>query len=262
MIDPTHLPDGGNRSLLRGLTVLDCIGRHGVQGVRVSDLVRECALERPTIYRLLATLMACGRVAQVGRFRYIASAAHGPGAKDPVDAVAQQLSTVLKRVSELSEDAAFAVVREGTQSHCIARHIGTFPVQAVTVEVGRRQPLGVGAAGMALLASLSDAESTRIIRANASALTAYGGMTPARLQALLKTTRERGWSVVGNHVIEDIIGVGIVVPLPYGGMPAAISVAAPIQRMQPSRQTALVKMMRKAVASSLPRGRANQTPAA
>lgn len=245
--------EGGNRSLLRGLAVLDCVSRHGDKGVRVADLVRECGLERPTIYRLLTTLIACGYVAQLGRFHYVPSRRFGTALSNPADDLARQLASVLKRVSELSEDATFAIVREGTQSHCIARHIGTFPVQAVTVEVGRRQPLGVGAAGMALLASLDPAEATKIIKANASALTAYGGMTPARLQALLEATRERGWSVVGNHVIQDIIGVGVAIPQEHFGVPVAISVAAPLQRMSSQRQRYLVKTMKLALEKSMPR---------
>lgn len=247
MTDQTQRNEGGNRSLMRGLAVLDCVGRHGDQGVRIADIVRDCGLERPTVYRLLTTLMACGYVMQVGRFRYALSATHGVSMNNPVDEVSRLLTPVIKRVSELTEDATFAVIREGTQSHCIARHIGTYPIQALTVEVGRRQPLGVGAAGLALLASLSDTESTKIIKANASALSAYGTMTPGRLHTLLKAARERGWSVVGNHVVSEILAVGIAVPALYRGMTAGISVAAPTLRMSPQRQLYLVKTLRHAV---------------
>lgn len=250
VIEPQR--EGGNRSLLRGLAVLDCIGGHGDAGARVADLVRECGLERATVYRLLTTLLACGRVARLGRFRYVLSSAHAVAAEVPGDTVARLLGPVLKQVSDPTEDAAFAVVREGTQSHCIARHIGRFPIQVLTVEVGRRQPLGVGAAGLALLAALPAAEAARIIQANTSALTAYGGMTPGRLQVLLKAARERGWSVVGNHVVDDTLGVGMAVPGARGGPAAAISVAAPTQRMSAQRQRFIVQAMQQAVAGLRP----------
>ena len=244
----TQSSEGGNRSLTRGLAVLDCVGRHGDQGVRIADIARDCGLERPTIYRLLSTLMACGYVMQLGRFHYALSSTPGVSMNNPVDEVSSQLSPVIKRVSELTEDATFAVIREGTQSHCIARHIGTYPIQALTVEVGRRQPLGVGAAGLALLASLDTAEASKIIKANTSALSAYGGMTPSRLQILLKAARERGWSVVGNHVVSEILAVGISVPALHRGITVGISVAAPTLRMSPQRQLFLVKTLRQAVA--------------
>ncbi len=240
-------PDGGNRSLQRGLAVLDCIGRHAEHGARVADIVRACALERATVYRLLSTLISCEYVVQSGRFRYVMNGQHGARVASPVDDLVRRLAPVLRRVSEQTEDAAFAVVREGTQSHCIARHIGTFPVQVLTVEVGRRQPLGVGAAGLALLASLGESEADSIVTANGSALRAYGGMTPERLRLLLQATKQRGWAVVGNHVVDDALGVGIAVPALPGGLAAAISVAAPTQRMSQQRQRFVVRTMREAL---------------
>ena len=58
------------RSLRRGLMVLDAVLQGGWNGVRVVDLCRQCALQRPTVYRLLATLMDCRYVVRQGRFRY------------------------------------------------------------------------------------------------------------------------------------------------------------------------------------------------
>lgn len=247
MTKSTSVSDGGNRSLLRGLAVLDCIKRHSDKGVRVSTLVKECELERATIYRLLSTLISCGYVKEVRRFHYVAANQIATSEENYLNEIANQLAPVLRFISEQTEDAAFATLREGTQGHCVARHIGTFPVQALTVDVGRRQPLGVGAAGLALLSSLGEAEASKIIHANSSALAAYGGMTPSRLELLLTATRERGWSVVGNHVVPDILAVGIFVPGLHGGVTAGISIAAPTLRMTPQRQRSVINIMRQAV---------------
>ena len=105
--------------------------------------------------------------------------------------------------------AVFAVVREGAQSHCIVRQVGTHPVQMLVIQVGTRQPLGVGAAGLALLAALPDAEVQAIIAENAPQLGAYGGMTPERMRLLVRTTRERGWSVIGNHATRGVLAAGM-----------------------------------------------------
>ena len=137
--------DAGSRTLRRGLAVLDAVLGAGPEGTRVVDLCRATGLERATVYRLLATLLEAGHVAQRGRFRYV------PGQKlaalvAPVGRpnMAVHLQPVLERVSAASGDAAFAVVREGPLSHCIARHVGTHPVQMLVIQVGTRQPLGVG----------------------------------------------------------------------------------------------------------------------
>ncbi|CAN7696672.1 helix-turn-helix domain-containing protein [Pseudorhodoferax sp. LjRoot39] len=240
--------DAGNRSLLRGLAVLDCIGRHAGRGIRVSDIMSACQLERATVYRLLATLQDCGYITTAERFHYVPTNRVAPHDGSQTDALARRLAPVLERVSEQTGDAAFAVVREGTQSHCVARHIGTFPVQVLGVQVGRRQPLGVGAAGLALLATLPPAEAESIAESNAAALDAYGGMTKARLLKLLAATRERGWSVVANHVAQNTLGVGIAVSSVKGQFDAAISVAAPLERMSPARQLQIARLMKEAFA--------------
>lgn len=244
----------GSRSLQRGLAVLECICRHDESGIRISQLVRECGLERTTVYRLLSTLIAIGYVGQRGRFHYVAGAGVGRLMNRPTNDIAANLVPVLRSVSQITEDASFAIVREGTQSHCIARHIGTFPVQVLSVQVGRRQPLGVGAAGLALLSALPPHEAGQIIASNAAALRAYGQMTPNRLQGLINATRERGWSVVGNHVVDNVLGVGVVVRSRKGSPIAAISVAAPEARMSMQRQAFIVKVIRENLASQLRNG--------
>lgn len=52
----------GTRALRRGLTLLDAILAAGKDGLRVIDMCRAAGLERPTVYRLLATLIDCGYV--------------------------------------------------------------------------------------------------------------------------------------------------------------------------------------------------------
>lgn len=245
----------GIRALQRGLAVLEAVCQHAPRGVRVVDLVRACGLQRATVHRLLATLEAGGHVQRADRFRY----APGPrwqtlAAGRPVDDLAARLRPLLARVSAATGDAAFAVVREGTQAHCIARHIGTWPVQVLVVQEGRRQPLGVGAAGLALLAALPEAEAAAIVAANAPALAAFGGMTPERLHTLLRATRERGWSVAANHVVADTVGVGCALPSAAGGPVASLSVAAPLARMPARRQVRIAALLREAVAGQWPGG--------
>lgn len=256
--DSADGPDAGNRGLQRGLAVLDTVMQHRLDGVRIADLCRACGLQRATVYRLLATLIDSGYVARRGRWFY------GPGPRvaagwlqQPVaDDMAARLQPVLARVAAACGEPVFAVVREAGQSHCIARQIGTHPMQMLVVEVGRRQPLGVGAAGLALLAALPEAESAAVVAANARALPRYGGMTPERMDILVAATRQRGWSVVGNHVIAGTLGVGLAVCSADGRPVAAISVAAPEDRMPRQRQQLIVRQMRAALETEFRPGQA------
>ncbi len=258
--DPRHqapdqeADDPGSRTLRRGLQVLDAVLAGGPEGVRVVDLCRGVALERATVYRLLSTLLEAGHVARQGRFRYVPGprmAALAPAGALPNRAV--HLQPLLARISAACGDAAFAIVREGPLSHCIARQVGTHPVQILVIEVGTRQPLGVGAAGLALLAALPDAEVETIIAANAPRLAAYGGMTPERMRLLVRATRERGWSVIGNHATRGVLAVGMAVRDAHGRPVAALSVATTLARMPRERQQLVARTIRDAL-KELPPG--------
>ncbi|SDO19737.1 IclR family transcriptional regulator [Polaromonas sp. JS666] len=248
--------DGGSRTLRRGLQLLDAVLQSGREGLRVVDLCRSAGLERATVYRLLATLLESGYVAPRGRFRYVA----GPRLAQlqtlppsPSD-FAARLQPVLARVSKACGDAAFAIVREGAASHCIARQVGTHPVQMLVIQVGTRQPLGVGAAGLALLAALPEEDAAAVIAANAPALGRYGGMTPERMEILVRATRERGWAVIGNHATEGVLAVGMAVAGRDGLPAAAISVASTMERMPRARQQLIVRWMKEALSGLLPEG--------
>ena len=242
----------GSRTLRRGLQVLEAVTA-SPDGLRVVDLCRASGLERAPVYRLLATLMEGGHVARRGRFLYVAGprwATQQPLARQPNMAV--HLQPVLERVSRACGDAAFAILREGPSSHCIARHVGTHPVQVLVIQVGTRQPLGVGAAGLALLAALPDEEVARVIAANAPQLPRYGGMTPERLQILVRATRERGWSVVGNHATRNVLAVGMAVRNARGEPVAGISVASTLERMPRPRQELIARHCRDALKALSP----------
>ena len=237
------------QTLSRGLEVMDTILAGPQAGLRVVALCRKTGLERATVYRLLHSLQAARYVSVVSRFHY------GPGerwkALVPLtkqrEDLAERLTPVLASVSAGCGDAAFAVVRDGGLSHCIARHVGNYPVQVLVIQVGTRQPLGVGAAGLALLSALEDREVEAAIEVNAPTLALYGGMTQDRLRALVAATRERGWSVVGNHATRGVLAVGLAVYDSAGDVVAGISVATTEARMPKERQRKILQLIRKAL---------------
>ena len=252
---PDASPDGCCRTLRRGLQVLDAVAACGPEGARVVDLCRAVGLERATVHRLLATLREAGYVVAQGRFRYVPGPRLGLAAQvGHMPNLAVRLQPVLERVSVACGDAAFAIVREGPSSRCIARHVGTHPVQILVIQPGTRQPLGVGAAGLALLAALPDEEVRAAIAANAPVLAQYGGMTPERMALLVKATRERGWSVIGNHATRGVLAVGMAVLGRKGTAVAGVSVASTVDRMPRERQQLIARWIREALAAVLPGG--------
>lgn len=227
-----------SKTLYRGLSLMNALLQAPPEGLRVVDLCRQTGLSRSAVHRLLGTLVAGGYAAPVSRFHYVAGEKWEPllpterRRKD----LSAQLSPVMAEISEQCGDASFAVVREGSLSLCIARQVGTHPVQALVIKVGTKQPLGVGAAGLALLASLTQREIDMVIEANRGELGMYGSMTAEALRRLVEATRERGWSVVGNHAVKGVLAVGLPVFNAAGVLLGGLSVATTAERFPIARQ--------------------------
>lgn len=235
--------DAQGRTLRRGLALMDTLLAAGTEGARVVDLCRATGLGRPTVYRLLEPLLAEGWVVQRERFLYVAGPKLARGSASRPN-LAVRLQPLLAQISAGCGDAAFAIVQEGSLSSCIARQVGTHPLQVLAIQVGTQQPLGVGAAGLALLAALPDDEVSAIIAGNEPVLHRYGGMTPARLRTLVRATRERGWAVIGNHALSGVLAVGMPVLDARGRPVAAISVASTQLRMTRERQHQIAQLIR------------------
>jgi len=226
----------GPRTLRRGLTVLAALRDHGTAGLSVTDIARQTGIQRPTIYRLLAALLDAGLVSTIqGTKKYRAQLAPDVDATSP-DPRVRQMLPVLRRLAERTGDAVFLVVREGDESVSLHREIGSYPVQILATYAGKRQPLGVGSGGMALLAALPDPVAHGIVARNSGLLDEYGGMTPNEMHRLIENTRSRGYSVVGNHAVRGALGVGCALLDAQGAPLLAVSVTAIIDRMPAQRQ--------------------------
>jgi DNA-binding IclR family transcriptional regulator len=226
----------GPRALRRGLQLLAALRDHGGDGLSVTDLARYTQIQRPTIYRLMAALIEAGLAHPVpGTKKYRAQLAPDASAPEP-DPRLRQTLPILRRLAERTGDAVFLVVRENDESISLHREIGGYPVQILATYAGKRQPLGVGSGGMALLAALSSDEVHAIVMRNAPHLDEYGGMTANEMLRLVDNTRARGYSVVGNHAVRGALGVGCALLDAHGEPVLAISVTAIIDRMPAQRQ--------------------------
>lgn len=63
----------------------------------------------------------------------------------------------------------------------------------------------------------------------------------------LSATRERGWSVVGNHATRGVLAVGLSVHDSLGDVVVGISVATTEARMPKERQRKIAQLIRQAL---------------
>ena len=150
----------------------------------------------------------------------------------------------LLRLAALSEDSVLLSVRSGTEAVCVDREVGNFPIRANYLDIGSRRPLGVGAGAMALLAWQSEAEIEAVLLFVAQRLPNYPKVSLTWLRSEIERTRDRGYALFLNMLVDRMGAVGVPVFVSDGKPIAALSVAALSDRIS-SRLDTLVEMLKR-----------------
>lgn len=241
----------GTQTIQRASLLVRLIASRSRTGMRLADVVQHSKLERPTAHRILKCLV------DEGFLMHDASSHHyflGPLifelglASSPQFNLCDICRPALQRIADKTGDTVFLSVRSGYDSVCVDRKEGAFPIRALTLEVGARRPLGVGAGGLALMLLLSDEDVDEIARANATRFSGYNKLTlPAMLKAL-RRSQQLGYALNDTHITVGATTLGLPIVNRFGHPFAAISVAAISSRMEPRRQAELVAVLRTEIA--------------
>jgi DNA-binding IclR family transcriptional regulator len=229
---------------LRILRIL-AIGQE--QGVRLTDIVRESGLSRPTAHRILRVLVEEGAVEQdASSRRYmigqeVSLLGLARTRRFPIRAIADPF---LRALAEEAGDTVFLTIRSGPDSICVDRKVGAYPVKVLSIEIGARRPLGVGVGGLVLLAFLPEAEARAILKAIEPRL-AQHKITASALLERMKTTRAKGYAYTDVGVVLGTRAVAVPVFNPANEPVAAISIAAIADRLSSTRLPSLVSAMQR-----------------
>lgn len=219
----------------------------GAETLRLADIASQTAINKATALRILDTLAREGyaRRANASKQWSLGDEAYvlGVAASARVD-IRERARASLVRLAAMSEDTVLLSVRSGTEAVCVDREVGAFPIRANYLEIGSRRPLGIGAGSMALLAWLPDDEIEAVLRLLKGELARYPKITVRWLEREVQDSRERGYTVVIDRVVDRMAGVGV----PLFGIDrrpiAALSIAALSERIAP-RLPDLVAALRK-----------------
>lgn len=237
----------GTQSIHRAIVLLRAIASRGRAGSRLLDLAKHAKLTAPTAHRILRCLVAENIVAQdpethrylLGHLVFELGLAAAPQFN-----LRQIVEPSLRRVAEKTGDTAFLIARSGFDTVCLDRKEGAFPIRALTLDVGTRRPLGVGAGGMALLLALADDEIERIVAANATRLKDYGKLNVPILTHMIGRSKQLGYALNDRQETPGVISIGLPVSNRYGPPYAAISVGAISSRMSAERQKEIAAVLR------------------
>lgn len=240
----------GTQTIQRASQLVRLVASRSRTGMRLAEVVQHAKLERPTAHRILKCLVEEGFLMQAqDSHRYFL----GPLifelglAASPQFNLSDICRDSLERIAARSGDTVFLSVRSGYDSVCIDRKEGAFPIKALTLEVGTRRPLGVGAGGLALLLRLPEDAVDEIIRANAKRLAGFHKLTVPVLNKALQRSRKLGYALNDSHIVVGAITLGLPIVNRYGHPFAALSMAAITSRMTPPRQGELVDLLRQEI---------------
>ncbi|SFH91264.1 transcriptional regulator, IclR family [Nocardioides psychrotolerans] len=194
--------------------VLRAVSTHEPVGATTSTLARQSGLARPTVHRLLASLLAEGLVDrdpgtglwQLGpELFFLGSAARS---RYDVTALAQPH---VRRLAVATGESAFFSARRGDETICLLREDGSFPIRSHVLVEGIRFPLGVASAGMAVLAFLPDPEIDDFL-GRVDLAPAHGEQhAPDAVRRRVDQTRASGWALNPGLIVEGSWGMGAAV---------------------------------------------------
>lgn len=249
----------GPQTLRKGLVVLSLLKEIAPEGLGATEVARRTGIDRVAVQRIFLALAAEGwarRDAAGKRYFQDNDGLLMRSLGSVLAALSQELGfavvPAMRRLAQQLGDAVFLVVRDGAESVCIHREIGSYPIQILATYVGKRHPLGVGSAGMALLAALPDAQARAVVEDNAFRYEEYGGITVEMIHRLRLNASQRGYAIMQNYAVSGALGVGCAMVREDGSPALAISVSAVTDRMPIKRQAEVARLIQRELGALSP----------
>jgi DNA-binding IclR family transcriptional regulator len=225
--------------------LLRAISTHEPGGATTAALARATGIARPTAHRLLNALMAEGFTDrdptgrwQLGPELYLLGTA--AAARYDVTALAQPS---VRRLALATGESAFFSVRRGTETVCLLREDGSFPIRSHVLHEGIRFPLGVASAGLAILAYLPAAEVDRYLADSGLASSFGPEHTPDQVRARIAQTRRDGYAVNPGLIVEGSWGMAAAVFDSRSRPVGALSLTGVEHRFAPERRPQLGRLL-------------------
>lgn len=237
---------GEHQNVARAARVIEALaGAHDL-GMRLTDVAGATGFGAATVHRLLGGLTRHGFVdhdRQSNRYFIGLQMVAWAAAATERYGLAPFTDKSLDRLCAETADTVYFSLLSGNDSVCVDRREGLYPIKTLTLSVGDRRPLGVGAGSLALLAFQPDAIRAEIVETDRARRADYGIRDDFLLDAITRC-RDVGYALNSGWLIPGMSGVGVPIRRSDGQAVAALSVAAVTSRLSDSRLDGVVAWLK------------------
>lgn len=234
----------------RSFRVLEALSNHPL-GQPLSSLAADLEIPLSATHRLLTELIRCGYVRQDPRdghyFLTIKLVSLGlsylsnSGVVDVAQPLLDQLASTcgeLVRLGVVDDDQLIFVAKAQGATHGLR----------YDPDMGRSVPLSCSAAGHAWLATMNEDDAMALVAKKGLAKREqYGPRAPTTIKgvmAMVKATRERGFSLINEVFAPGMTAMAAAVVNPQGVAVGVITVAGPAVRLTEERMLTLGPVLR------------------
>ena len=210
-------------SLARGLTVLDLLGREGIE-LTLSQVAKQLNLDRATARRSLLTLKELGYVcsADARRFQLTAKVLALGSAYLSSNSYWRDVQPILRRVRDSTGESVLVGILDGTEFLCTAAAKSRNLV-GIELSVGSRLPAHCTSIGQVLLSGCSDDELDRYFsNVDLTRYTSRTITTPDALRESLANVRRLGYCLSDEELELGLIAIAVPISSRSGRLLAAM----------------------------------------
>ncbi len=228
----------GTQSLARGIELLRLVVENDPVGLTFGDLRDRSGLAHATAHRILKRLVEERLVKQdpVTRRYLVGPFAHQIAIGGGIPSrVAQRCRPTLDRLRVATGDTVYLIARSGLYGLCVERLDGAYQLLSFRRRIGESWPLGLGGAGLAILAGMEHEKAMEIVRQNSRAFPNDPRLEETVMGRRISEARQRGRAFSVDYGLQGSAGVGIALPR-QGKMPLfSALIAGQTERMPPDR---------------------------
>ena len=238
------------KTIGRAAHVLQALAEGAAAGMRLADVTAAVGLGKATVHRLLGALVDVGYVEydEGARLYRLGYGLFALGSAARRFHVADLARPGLMRLAAATGDTVYLSIRDGDQALCLDRCTGSYPIRTLTLDIGDRRPLGIGAGSLALLAFQGESDIARVLATGEEARRDFAGFGCKDLAAMVATTQERGYALNDGRIVGAMMALGVPVRGADGRVLAALSIAAIRERMGEARRAELVAALQQEAA--------------